>query len=93
MRIFHKNTANIRVIGLILLLGAGGWFVMYSLVDMISPTDTSLNYALFSLLLVAIGLTVPYFILKLVAHEAHRRDGREKEMNLKDIPKYQDEVG
>jgi len=92
MRFFHRNTADIRTIALILLLGAGAWVVMYVLVGMISADDTNLNYGIFSVIMIAIGLIVPYLMLKLVAHEAHRRDSRESEMNLKDIPKDQEQL-
>ena len=84
---------NIAVIGAVLVLGAAGYTVMYLLTYTVPMGHTSgFNQALYAFVLIIIGLAVPYWILKLVLHEAHKRDSSEKEITLKDIPKDKEEL-
>lgn len=86
----NKTPNSIIFIGLA-ALAVIGFTAMYMLVEVMPPLDgdNTFSQIMFMLLMVALGLTVPYWILKLGSREAHKRNRNEEELQLKDIPKYQ----
>jgi uncharacterized membrane protein YqjE len=87
----HKQHYG-RLIGVVLLIAFIGYAVMHLLVYVLplSQNTTGMN-AVFTVIIIALGLSVPYWMLKFGIHQARMHDPREKEMTLKDLPKNQDE--
>lgn len=91
---YHFKPVHILLMALVPAMAVAGFLIMYALVHEFS-LDSGANFgaALLMLLLIVIGLGVPYMMLKLGVHEAGKvRDQNEKELNIKDIPKHQDEL-
>lgn len=77
---------------LILSVGAIAFFgyaLMHALVY-IMPMSVNSNtaiYIVFTLAIIALGLFIPYAMLKTGMHTAHKYNNTEKEVELADIPK------
>jgi hypothetical protein len=86
----NRMVSNIRFLLIIAFVGFFGFGAMYMLTYLLPLMEhNNLNYGLFALAIIAVGLTVPYVMLKLSLHEAHLKNPREKELKLADIPKSQ----
>ena len=70
-----------------------GYAVMHWLV-LASPTGANNIFIAIGLMLaiIAIGLVVPYLMLKSGFHAAHLQNPQEKELELKDLPKDADDI-
>lgn len=67
-----------------------GYGIMQALVYMLPMQGASSGiYALVSILIIALGLIVPYLMLKAGFAGAHINNPSEKSLDLKDIPKNQ----
>lgn len=79
---------HLAVIFAIILLPVLGYFAMRLLPEMFSMGEGSTgSHLLVTVLIIAIGLAVPYWMLKAFIHQAHEYDPAETEFDLKDIPK------
>lgn len=76
-----------------ILLPVVGYGIMHMLVYVL-PMSGPAVWAdfLFTLLLIALGLSIPYWMLKIGFHYAHTQNSDEKELNIKDIPKDKDQA-
>jgi len=79
---------------LIPLIGVSEYFLMSALnpyVIQVSGKDNSLTI-IYMVLILTVGLIAPYLMLKALFHAAHIRDGKEKELALKDLSKDQEKL-
>lgn len=74
-------------IAFIIALPVIGFTGMYMFVYILPLSDNVLIQIFYTLVLIALGLAIPYWILKLGIHEAHLANPEEKELELKDVPK------
>lgn len=81
------------VIG-VLLVPVVGYGIMHLLVYIL-PVDQSDNLVrlLFTIAIIALGLSIPYMMLKMGVHKAAMDDPQERDVALQDMPKDQDEAG
>lgn len=69
----------------IVLVGAGA---MYWLIYAFPMDDESMVlHTVYAVVMIVLGLAIPYWVLKLGIHRAHLQNPQEKEMELSDIPK------
>ncbi len=96
MTTFRKESGKNRIkpwhIILIIAIPVLGFSIMYGLAYLLPIASDLLPQLLFTVLLIGLGLAVPYWFLKLGAHEAHRNNPEEKELTLKEIPKDKDDL-
>ena len=86
----NRMVSNIRFLLIIAFVGFFGFGAMYMLTYLLPLMEhNNLNYGLFALAIIAVGLTVPYVMLKLSLHEAHLKNPRERELRLADMAKVQ----
>lgn len=80
-----------KYLGFILLaiaLPVVGYGIMHLLVYLFPLSTGSIwAYTLFTLVIIALGLAIPLWMLKAGLLAAHERDSREKEFHMRDIPK------
>jgi hypothetical protein len=70
-----------------------GYAIMYFAVYIVPLSGAGLaNQLFYTVLLIALGLAVPYWVLKLVGYAAHKENPREKTVRLKDIAKDKDQL-
>lgn len=50
------------------------------------------TYILYTVILIALGLLIPYGIMKLLFHSAHLKNSSEKELRMEDLPKDKDDA-
>lgn len=86
-----ERLVYVRAVALIFFITILGFGLMYAPAVLLPLSDSNLNYFMFSVLIIALGLAVPYWILKLGMHSAHRHNAQERELSLKDIPDDQDQ--
>lgn len=81
----NSDTFIFSLIAVILLVGTAA---MYWLIYALPVSSGSVwAYVVYTVALIALGLAIPYWVLKLGMHSAHLNNTDEKEMNLSDIPK------
>lgn len=79
----------IAVIALLPLLGYG---LTYGLNIAAPMSEGGMSYhVLFILLIIVMGLGVPYWMMKLLSRAAHVQNPQEKEFQLSDLPKDKDD--
>jgi hypothetical protein len=89
MRRQHRNI----ILALIVLIPVIGYGIMHLSVYLLPVSGESLWGDLaFTLLLIFLGLAIPYWMLKLAFHRAHMRNPEEKDMHLSDLPKDKDDL-
>lgn len=77
----------------IILLPILGYGVTHYVTETLSLTgDEMLTLVLLYAAMIAILLTIPYLMLKLLFHQAHLENPDEVELKMKDIPKDQDQL-
>ena len=70
-----------------------GYGIMHGLTYLFPMSeDTPYTHLFYTVILIALGLLIPYWMLKTGIHAAHLRDPGEKELQLKDIPKDKDQL-
>jgi hypothetical protein len=83
----------ITIVALIALLPVIGYGIMHLSVYLLPVSEENLwGDMAFTVLLITLGLAIPYWMLKLGFHGAHMRNPEEKDINLNDLPKYQDDL-
>jgi hypothetical protein len=82
------------MIALIVLLPTVGYGLMHFLIYVFPMSETSTwSHIIYTVILIALGLTIPYFMLKALFSAAHRQNPRdEHELHLKDLPKDKDDL-
>jgi hypothetical protein len=81
------------MIGWVLLIPLLGYGAMRVLTHILPVGDDNVLIQLFvTLVIIGMGLVVPYWMLKTGVHEAHRLDPREREITLADLPKDKSQV-
>jgi hypothetical protein len=81
------------MVALVVLLPIVGSTIMYFSIYAVPMTDhPSYRYVVYTALVIALGLLVPYFMLKAFSIAAHQWDPREKELHMKDLPKDKDQA-
>ena len=81
------------IMAVVIILPIAGYSIAYGLTLVAPMGASSTFYHLFyTVLVIAIGLGVPYWMLKLVSRVAHGVNTEEKEMQLDDIPKDKDQM-
>ena len=88
----RKRTESLRIIGIIFLVALVGAGVMYMFTYIIPLSGNSWFYVLCTFIIIALGLAVPYWMLKLGFHYAHTKNREEKELHLADLSKDQQEL-
>lgn len=88
----HKKH-HLLWLALIPILAVAGYAVMHGLIYAlpVSENNTTVNI-LFTCFIIAMGLAIPYFMLKIGMHEAHLQNPDEKELRLRDIPKDKQQI-
>jgi hypothetical protein len=85
------NLQQYKFIFYILIIASlpiAGYVIMRGLsYTFFTSTENAIWLAIFMVLIIVIGLVVPYLMLKLWFHAAHLRDKHEKDISLKDLPK------
>ena len=82
-----KQTKIALIVALIVLVVLVGFAVMRTAIYAIPQSGgDAVNHTVYTVLLIALGLAVPYWMVKLLFHAAHVRNPQEKEVGLKDIP-------
>lgn len=65
-----------------------GYGIMHGLVYVLPVSENNTGaQLLFTILIIALGLAIPYWMLKSGVHKARLHDRREKEVKLENIPK------
>ncbi len=89
----HKRQFRVMytlgIVFLIALIGSGG---MYILIDVLPEARSMTKDIIYAIVIMALGLAVPYWMLKLSFHAAHVWNPKEKEFELKDLTKNQDDL-
>ncbi len=81
---------KVGMIGALAIAGAG---IMYGLNFLFAlEGDNMPSQIVYTFMLIALGLTIPYFILKLLFSAAHDQNENEKEIHLSDIPRDQQQL-
>lgn len=82
------------MVALIVLIPTVGYGVMHVLVYLFPMSETStISHITYTLILIALGLVIPYAMLKALFSAAHRQNPRqEKELHLEDLPKDKDDM-
>jgi hypothetical protein len=89
----RRNSKFIAIVAGISFVALAGYGIMYLLTYAIPMTEnTTLNHLLFTVILIALGLTIPYWMLKLLFDAARMRNPHEKNLHLSDIPKDKDQL-
>lgn len=79
------------VITATLLIAVVGYAIMHLTVYVLPMSEDSVFIDLaFTLFIIALGLVVPYWMLKFSIHQVHLRHPEEREIELKDLPKDQE---
>ena len=92
MQLTNKRIGNFGVIAGIFFIAGIGSGIMYSATYLLPLSDNLVSYGVVSLAITVLGLAVPFFILKLILHEAHLRKGGERPLRFSDIPKDRDQL-
>jgi hypothetical protein len=88
-----KQSQRIFLTVFILLLPGIGYLVMSGLIYVIPLSSNNIvNILIYASLILAIGLLVPMWIVKLGVHVATMSDKREKELEFKNIAKDKDQL-
>jgi len=88
----REKIASIRIIALIFFVALAGAVIMYMSASILPLSDSGLNYLFCTVVLIALGLAIPYWMLKLGLHEASMRNRNERELTLGDIPKDHEQL-
>lgn len=89
----RRKSRNLRTILIIAAIPVIGFSAMYGTAHFLSVSDSAISSAVITLLLIAIGVGVPFWMLKFGFHEARMRNPRdEAELHLSDIPKHKDDM-
>jgi uncharacterized membrane protein YidH (DUF202 family) len=88
-----KDNKIITTIIILLLIPVAGFGVMRwtHLFVPLSEGNTT-TYILYTVILIALGLLIPYGIMKLLFHSAHIKNPNEKELYMADLPKDKDDA-
>ncbi len=86
----NKIITTIIILLLIPVIGFGAMRWTHLLVPL-SDGGTA-TYILYTIILIAIGLLIPYGIMKLLFHSAHLNNSDEKELHIADLPKDKDDA-
>jgi hypothetical protein len=79
------------IIAATLLIATVGYGVMHLMVYVLPMSqDSMFSNLIFTLFIIALGLAVPYWMLKFSIHRAHLYNPQEKEIRLEDLPKDQE---
>ncbi len=80
--------------GLVILIPVVGYGIMQMLVYLFPMSEQSyVSHFMMTLAIIALGLVVPYWMLKGSFHVAHLNNSDERELHLRDLPKNGDEIG
>ncbi len=72
---------------------AVGYGVMHLLVYVLPMAETSTgSHVVYTIILIGLGLAVPYWMLKAGIHAAHKHNPQERELHLSDVPKDKDQL-
>ena len=86
-----KNWEKILMVISILLIPLIGYAIMHALVYIL-PVSASHNMQLLvTIMIIALGLCIPYWMIKAGFHKAHLTNPQESELELRDIPKEKQE--
>jgi putative flippase GtrA len=86
-----KKWEQVFTIMSILLIPVIGYVIMHALVYVLPVSASHSVQLLFSIIIIAMGLTVPYWMIKAGFHKAHLANPQESELELQDIPKEKQE--
>lgn len=88
----RRNSRINLIIAAIILLPFIGYGVML-MTTYIPMSESSMgNHFIFTVLLIVLGLAIPYWMLKMLFHAANIRNPHEKHMHLSDIPEDKDRL-
>lgn len=81
------------MLGLAVGIPVLGAMLMYALIHFFPMgRDSWLIYSLYAVLIIFLGLIIPYGFLKAFSIAAHEWDGQEKELKIEDIPKDKEQL-
>jgi len=88
-----KNSKILSITAVIIVLPIIAFALSYGLNE-VAPLSSNVDIytAFFMLLLIAIGIGVPYAMLKLMSQASHIAHPEEKVIEIKDIPKDKDQM-
>jgi hypothetical protein len=88
-----RRRRYIYIVALIVLIPLVGYALMHALAYIVPMSEHNVGANLiFTVTLIALGLLIPYWMLKLGFHKAHMRDPAEKDFHLGDLPKDKDQI-
>lgn len=88
-----RKLHSLWLITFIIALPIIGYGISYAMVQVFPMSEQGdILRALFVFLIILLLLAVPYFMLKLSMHVAHKNNPREREMYLADMPKDKDQL-
>ena len=84
----RKTKRILLFIALLGIIPAVGYGIMHALAFMLPMSETStFSHITFTVILIALGLLVPYAMLKSLGAAAHEQNQNEKSFTLSDLPK------
>ena len=93
MIVFMNKPKYISNLALLVLLPIIGATVMYALIFAFNKApDSTLAAGVYSVIIIFLGLAVPYWMLKAFSVAAHEWNPREKELHLVDLPKDKEQM-
>lgn len=90
MKIENKR---LGLIAAVIVLPVVGYLIMRAIPESYNDDGTATGLHIITyLVLIAVGLTVPFLMLKSSMKSAKMGDSRERELHLKDIPKDKEQI-
>jgi hypothetical protein len=87
----NENPHYGLIIAATLFIAAMGYGVMHLMVYVLPMAqDNTFSHIIFTVFIIALGLAVPYLMLKFSIHRTHLYNPNEKELRLEDLPKDQE---
>lgn len=89
----HKTNIKVGIVLSIIALPILAYFIMRGATNLLPADDTvGAMGGLLMIGFIIIGLSVPYWMLKLLSKKEHMENNSEKELYLRDLPKDKNQI-
>ncbi len=90
----RKSQQYVFFVLLAILIPVAGYAAMHLAIYFLglNQQSSAAAYVFYTVFIIALGLALPYWMLKAGRHAAHLRNRQEGELHLSDIPKDKDEL-